>query len=84
MSPLGLASAGIAITRISGAGAGNSCGGAVGGHSLVEFIRAPARRKKSCDADVTMIVNALLGRMTSGMDYPYSTLSSSPERAELA
>jgi hypothetical protein len=38
MSPFGLASAGIAITRISGAAAGNSGGGACGAFSLVEFI----------------------------------------------
>jgi hypothetical protein len=47
MSPLGLALAGIAITRISGAGAGNSCGGAVGWRSLVEFITARLAAKKA-------------------------------------
>jgi hypothetical protein len=36
--PFGLASAGIAITRISGATAGNSGGGACGAFSLVKFI----------------------------------------------
>jgi len=46
MSPFGLASAGIAITRISGAAAGNSGGGACGGFSLVKFILSSPPHKR--------------------------------------